>query len=98
MRMLLKAVMDTEAANEASRAGQLGEITNALVENLKAEAAYFVADDGQRSCLIVFDMEDSSQIPVICEPLFLGAKAKITLQPCMNLEDLQKGLSQVQSQ
>ena len=76
MRMLLKAVMDTEAANEASRAGQLGEITNALVENLKAEAAYFVADDGQRSCLIVFEMEDSSQIPVICEPLFLGPRRR----------------------
>lgn len=96
MRMLLKAVMDTETANEASKGGQLAQITTGLVENLKAEAAYFVADDGQRSCLIVFDMEDPSQIPSIAEPLFIGAKAKVTLAPCMNLEDLQKGLAQVQ--
>jgi len=95
MRMLLKAVMDTEAANEASKGGQLAEITTTLVQNLKAEAAYFVADDGQRSCLIVFDMEDPSQIPAICEPLFIGAKAKVTLSPVMNLQDLQKGLAQV---
>ena len=97
MRMMLKAVMDTEAANEAAKAGEIFNISKGLVESLNAEAAYFVADDGQRSCLIVFDMQDSSQIPAIAEPLFQGAKAKITLSPCMNLEDLRKGLEQFQS-
>jgi hypothetical protein len=97
MRMMLKAVMDTEAANEAARTGAIFDISKGLVDSLNAEAAYFVADDGQRSCIVIFDMQDSSQIPVIAEPLFQGAKAKVTLSPCMNLEDLQKGLAQVQS-
>ena len=94
MRMMLKAVMDTEAGNEVARKGQLKDITSQLVRQLNAEAAYFVAEEGRRSCLIVFDMTDSSQIPVIAEPLFLGAKAQVTLSPCMNIEDLEKGLAQ----
>src|SRR5215210_8655032 len=95
MRMMLKAVMDTEAANEVARNGQLQEITKQLVGQLNAEAAYFVSDGGRRSCLVVFDMTDSSQIPVIAEPLFLGAKAEVTFSPCMNLDDLERGLAQV---
>jgi hypothetical protein len=94
MRMMLKAVMDTEAANEASRKGELQDITKQLVDRLSAEAAYFVTEAGQRSCFIVFDMTDSSQIPGIAEPLFLGAKAQVTFAPCMNLDDLERGLSE----
>jgi hypothetical protein len=94
MRMMLKAVIDTEAGNEAARKGQLQDITKQLIVQLNAEAAYFVAEGGQRSCLVVFDMTDSSQIPVIAEPLFLGAKAQVTFVPCMNVEDLERGLAQ----
>lgn len=97
MRMLLKAVMDTEAANQDSQAGTIVENTTRLLEALKPEAAYFVVEDGQRSCLVVFDMTDPSQIPAICEPLFLGARAKVTLSPCMTLEDLTTGFSQFRS-
>jgi hypothetical protein len=95
MRMLLKAVMDTDAANEVALKGQLKDITHQLVDQLHAEAAYFVSENGQRSCLVVFDMTDSAQIPAIAEPLFLGAKAQVTFSPCMNLEDLDRGLSQL---
>ena len=95
--MLRKAVMDTETANQDSQAGTMVENTTRLLEALKPEAAYFVVEDGQRSCLIIFDMQDPSQIPAICEPLFLGAKARVTLAPCMTLEDLTTGFSQFQS-
>jgi hypothetical protein len=95
MRMLLKAVMDTEVANEMAVKGQIQEMVHQMVEQLHPEATYFAADNGQRSCLVVFDMTDSSQIPVIAEPLFLGAKAHVTIVPCMNLEDLDRGLAQV---
>jgi hypothetical protein len=94
MRMLLKAVMDTETANQDSQAGTIVENTARLLDALKPEAAYFVVEDGQRSCLVIFDMEDPSQIPSICEPIFLGAKGKVTLTPCMTLEDLTKGFAQ----
>lgn len=96
MRMLLKAIMDTEAGNQDSQAGTIVENTTRLVEAIKPEAAYFVVEEGRRSCMIVFDMQDSSQIPAICEPLFLGAQSRITLSPCMTLEDLTTGFSQFQ--
>ena len=37
---------------------------------------------------IVFDMRDTSQIPAIAEPWFLAFKAKISLRPIMNSQDL----------
>jgi hypothetical protein len=53
-----------------------------------------VGEDGQRALFAAFDLADPSQIPVVCEPLFAQAKAKITLTPCMNLEDMQKGVAE----
>jgi hypothetical protein len=94
MRMMLKVVIDTDAGNEAAQKGQLLEVTRQLVAQLDPEAAYFVPDGGQRACLMVFDMTDTSQIPVIAEPLFLGAKAQVTFAPCMNFEDLERGLNE----
>ena len=31
---------------------------------------------------------------MITEPLYQGAKAKVTLTPCMNLEDVKKGMEE----
>jgi hypothetical protein len=39
---------------------------------------------------MVFDLADPSQIPVLTEPMYQQGKAKVTLTPCMNLEDLEK--------
>ena len=96
MRMMLKAVVDTEAGNEALRNGSMVKAIEQMTQQLNPEAAYFLAsEDGQRSCLVVFDMTDPSQIPAISEPLFQTGKARVTLTPCMNLDDLQRGLSQL---
>jgi hypothetical protein len=94
MRMMLKVLIDTEAGNEAFLKGQLQGITKQIASQLNPAAAYFLPEGGRRSCLFVFDMTDASQIPAIVEPLFLGAKAQVTLTPCMNVDDLEKGLAQ----
>lgn len=97
MRMLLRATMDTQKSNDAVRNGQVPDLVKAMMDQLKPEAAYFTADRGRRSFLFVFDMTDSSQLPPICEPLFQQLGADITVQPCMNVEDLQRGLNAVGS-
>ena len=94
MRMLLKAVLDTEAVSEDVRSGAGGEAIDRLQEALQPEALYFFGEDGQRTVLAVFDLADPSQIPVVTEPLYQGAKAKVTLTPCMNLEDVKKGMEE----
>ena len=94
MRMLLKAVLDTEAANEVFRSGAASEALDRIREALQPEALYGFVKDGQRAFFAVFDLADPSQIPVISEPLFQRANVKITLTPCMTLEDVKKGVEE----
>jgi hypothetical protein len=92
MRMLLKIKIPTDQGNRAVKDGSLGKILEATVGKLKAEAAYFVAEDGGRCALIFFDMKDSAQMPAIAEPLFIGLGAKLEFVPAMNADDIRKGL------
>jgi hypothetical protein len=97
MRVLLKAHFDTEKANELVSSGKMSELIQGIVEKVHPEAAYFLPDEGDRTAFLVFDMEDPSQMPVITEPLFREADAKVSYSPVMNLDDVQKGLSQLSS-
>ncbi len=98
MRMMMRAVVeDIQAGNEAVRNGSIQDMIQKTLEQLKPEAVYFVPENGYRSVVAVFDMTDSSQLPLISEPMFQGVNARISFAPCMNLEDLQKGLSQLAS-
>lgn len=85
--------MDTQAANEVLRNGRLAEVIESLLQQLNPEAAYFGPTEGGRSCTIVFDMQDSSTLPSIAEPLFQELGARIEIQPVMNAEDMRKGLA-----
>lgn len=92
MRMMLRAVVDTESGNRAMADGTAQKTIQETVERLQPEALYFVGEDGQRSLWAVIDMADSARLPEIAEPLYqLGAR--VTLTPCMSLEDLQRGLA-----
>jgi hypothetical protein len=65
-----------------------------MQEVLQPEAFYAAGEDGQRAFIAVIDLADPSQLPVVCEPLYLLAKAKITVSPCMTFEDLKKGVEE----
>ncbi|WP_327297909.1 MULTISPECIES: DUF3303 family protein [unclassified Streptomyces] len=93
MRVMLRARMDTQITNEAVKNGTLQKIMQSMSERLKPEAAYFGPTKGGRACTFVFDMQDSSLLPSIAEPLFQGLGAEIEIQPVMNTEDMLKGLA-----
>ncbi|MER7188846.1 hypothetical protein [Streptomyces flaveolus] len=95
MRVMLKATLDTEKANEAIRSGTLPELISRTMDHLKPEAAYFGPLGGKRTAIMVFDMQDSSELPPTGEPFFRELNAEIEVSPVMNAEDLQKGLSQL---
>ncbi|WTB82742.1 hypothetical protein OIE99_15790 [Streptomyces cellulosae] len=95
MRVMLKATLDTEKSNEAIRSGKLPDMMQETIERLHPEAAYFGPLGGRRTCLLVLDVEDSSQIPPIGEPFFSQFDAEVEMTPVMNADDLRKGLSEL---
>jgi len=90
MRFLLKVNIPVESGNAAAKAGKLGTTIQSILAELKPEAAYFTADNGQRTGFIVFEMQDASQIPAIAEPWFLAFNASIEVRPVMVPDDLAK--------
>jgi hypothetical protein len=92
MRMMLKMQMPTDKGNAAIKDGSLQRTLESVLNDLKPEASYFLALDGKRTALIFFDMQETSQIPVLAEPLFQSVDASLELIPVMNADELQAGL------
>ena len=92
MRVMMKAKIDNDKGTEALRSGRLPQLIQNLMAKTNPEAAYFGVDDGHRCAFLFFDMTDSSQMPVIGEPLFMELGASISITPVMTAEDLAKGL------
>jgi hypothetical protein len=56
----------------------------------KTEAAYFIAEGGRRTGILILNMNDASELPRIAEPWFLALNASIEATPAMIPEDLQR--------
>jgi hypothetical protein len=88
MRFLIKLSFPTEAGNKAAKDGF--KAIPKILEEQKPEAAYFIAENGMRTCVLIINMDDPSDLPRIAEPWFLALNAKIEVSPAMVPEDLQK--------
>ncbi|MFJ3879533.1 hypothetical protein ACIPW5_19020 [Streptomyces sp. NPDC090077] len=97
MRVMLRAHMDTAASNEGITTGALPQAFRNLMDKVKPEAAYFGLHEGVRSCWIVFDLQDSAQLPPLMEDLFLQFNAELEVAPVMNAEDLARGLAEMRT-
>jgi len=90
MRFMIKVIWDVEKGNELARKGDLGKIAQSILEEIKPESAYFVAEKGHRSAIMFVNMDDAAQIPAIAEPWFLAVNATVEFEPVMKIEDLLK--------
>ena len=92
MRFMLKFRIPVDKGNTAAKDGSLGRIIESILEDLKPEAAYFTDMEGARGGYLVVNMDDTSQIPAIAEPLFLGLDATIEFHPVMTPDDLARAM------
>ena len=90
MRFMVTVNMPVEKANAAVKAGTLGSTIQAILSDLKPEAAYFGDSNGQRTGFLFVDLQDASQIPALAEPWFLAFNASIEIHPVMVPTDLAK--------
>ena len=96
MRMLVDVLMPVEPFNTLVKNGTAGQIVQKILEDLKPEAAYFVARDGKRGGTFVVDVTDASKMPAIAEPFFLHFNASVSFHPCMTPVDMGKaGLEEI---
>ena len=96
MRCLLKVCIPVESGNAAAKAGKLGATIQSILAEQKPEAAYFTAEQGQRTGYLVLDLADASQIPAIAEPWFLAFNAAIEIKRVMVPDDLGKAASAIE--
>jgi hypothetical protein len=90
MRMIMHVYFPVEVFNASVKDGSVGAKMHRILEKIKPEAAYFTEYHGLRTGILVVDLKDAAEIPVLCEPWFLLFNAKVELHPAMTPEDLGK--------
>jgi hypothetical protein len=90
MRILLRASCPPEPFNTLVRKGTAGDVMGKILAAIKPEAAYFTEIEGQRTALLIVNLENASQIPSVAEPFFLNFNAECRMHPVMSPDDLQK--------
>ena len=89
MRMMMHVSIPVEPFNAAVRDGSAGAKMKKILDQLKPEAAYFMADrNGRRCAVLIVDLPDPSKIPALAEPWFLTFNAALEFYPVMVPEDL----------
>jgi len=90
--MMLRARFETAAANAAFKAGIVEKTLGDFMAKAKPEAVYFTIENGKRCGVFVFDMKESSMMPVLFEDMLQTVGAEIELAPCMTPDELRAGL------
>jgi hypothetical protein len=76
------------------RRGMGAAIMRYAVSQLNAAQNHLASSGVTRASLTSpFDLADP-RLPVIAEPLYLQAKARITVSPCLALEDIKEGVEE----
>ena len=88
MRFMLTFRVPPEEGNAAMKDGSFMSAFQSVMEELEPEAAYFAEIEGARGGYIVVNIDDASQLPAICEPLFLGLNATVHVSPVFTLDDM----------
>lgn len=90
MRMLMHVHLPLEPFNTAVRDGTAGQKIQRILEAIKPEAVYFSEQNGQRGGVLVVNVKDPSDVPMLAEPWFLTFNAEVEFRIAMTPEDLSR--------
>ena len=90
MRIMLTVRFPHVEFNAAVKDGTVSEKMEVILADSKPEAVYFTEQDGQRTAIIIVNMDDASQVPSLAEPWFLAFNADVEFRVAMTPEDLHK--------
>jgi hypothetical protein len=82
--------LPNETFNAAVRDGAAGSRTKAILDEINPEAVYFTETDGQRTVVMIVELEKASGIPALAEPWFLTFNAAVEFHVVMGQQDLQE--------
>lgn len=90
MRMLLNISIPTQEFNKVLREGKVEQIMGRYMEAVRPEVVYFTEQGGQRGAVMIVDVKDPSQIPVLAEPWYLNFNATVEFKVVMSPEHLKQ--------
>lgn len=88
MRFLMKVRIPVANGNAMVKDPQFGEKFQALLGEVKPEAAYFTLDGGQRTAFLIVNLNHAHELPGKVEPFLLAFNADVEATPVMTGEDL----------
>lgn len=90
MRMLMNITFPHGEFNAAVKNGTASRKIRMILEDARPEAAYFTEQNGQRTAVVIINVEDVSKIPAFAEPWFLTFNANVEFRIAMTTADLEK--------
>jgi len=96
MKFIIRFRMPTESSNKLLQDPEFPKKLEAVLKQIKAEAAYFTPIEGERGGYVVVNLSSSDIIATVLEPLWMMLNCKLDFQPVMELKDLQLAISQLQ--
>ena len=89
MHYIVRATIPVMAGNELVK-GNMDEVFNKVMGDVRPEAAYFAIENGQRTLYLIVNVEAAEETTRIAEPLWLSLEADVEFIPVMTQEDFGK--------
>lgn len=90
MRIMLTVTIPHEPFNQAVKDGTAGAKIGRILDETKPEAVYFTEQKGQRTAVLIVNLDDPSRIPFFAEPWFLTFRADVQFHVVMLPDDLKR--------
>lgn len=88
MKMILRVTIPNEQFNSQIKKGTIGNTLEKILGDLKPDAAYFTLEDGERSILLIVNINKPNEYVRYAEPFFLEFNARIKYEIAMTPEEL----------